>query len=318
MTRSPTVNSARRGPVTSPPSKVMRTGWGPSGSSVVVGGVVSPSTITVGVPLVSVGVVGAALSSSGLRTKKRTSATAAPAAASASLAGFDIPYGGALDGPFRAVRAHERVAVVGRREERLLDRPRRHPADEVPHRTGLVVRPGGARATEGLLGDDGAGRLVVHVEVSGRVAELVLRIEECLAVVGEDRPGEAVGSRPVDEVERVVPLALGVDVGRDDRPEELVPQEAEVRVGRLDHGRLDEVALAVVDAAADEHLRLGVLLRLLDRLLLRLEGVGVDHGAHEVREVGDVADLELPHLLDEPLLQLVPDVGRRVDTRRGG
>src|SRR5687767_11789019 len=69
------------------------------------------------------------------------------------------------------VRRHERIAVVGRRDERLLDRPRAHPADQVPHRARLVVRPGGTRAAEGLLRDDRARRLVVDVEVPGRVAK---------------------------------------------------------------------------------------------------------------------------------------------------
>src|SRR4029077_2299093 len=67
-----------------------------------------------------------------------------------------------------ALGRHERIAIVARRDERLLDRPRRDPADQVPHRAGLVVRPGGACASEGLLADDGARRLVVDVEVAGR------------------------------------------------------------------------------------------------------------------------------------------------------
>ena len=37
-------------------------------------------------------------------------------------------------GPGRAGLPEERVAVVARRRERLLDRPRRDPADQVPHR----------------------------------------------------------------------------------------------------------------------------------------------------------------------------------------
>src|SRR5581483_8031811 len=69
------------------------------------------------------------------------------------------------------VRREERIAVVARRHERLLDRARTHPADEVPERAGLVVRAGGARAAERLLPHDGAGRLVVDIEVAGRVPE---------------------------------------------------------------------------------------------------------------------------------------------------
>src|ERR1035437_7544494 len=39
---------------------------------------------------------------------------------------------------------HERIAVVGRRDERLLDGARAQPADQVPHRAGLVVGARGA------------------------------------------------------------------------------------------------------------------------------------------------------------------------------
>ena len=127
------------------------------------------------------------------------------------------------------VRLQERVAVVRRRHERLLDRARADPADQVPHRAGLVVRPRGARAAEGLLPDDGARRLVVDVEVAGRVAERLVGLVERVAIVREDGAGERVRARRVDEVERVRPLRLVVDVRRDDRAEELVAQEPEVR-----------------------------------------------------------------------------------------
>ena len=77
----------------------------------------------------------------------------------------------------------ERVAVVRRRHERLLDRARADPADQVPQRARLVVRARGARAAERLLADDGAGRLVVDVEVARRVAELVLRVRRRRAIL---------------------------------------------------------------------------------------------------------------------------------------
>src|SRR5688500_3144611 len=70
--------------------------------------------------------------------------------------------------------AEEGVPVVARGDEGLLDRAGRDPADEVPHRAGLVVRPARAGAAEGLLADDRARGLVVDVEVAGRVAERVL------------------------------------------------------------------------------------------------------------------------------------------------
>src|SRR5829696_9897581 len=120
------------------------------------------------------------------------------------------------------VRVEERVAVIARGEERLLDGSRADPSDQVPHRSRLVVRPGGARAAERLLSDDGARRLVVDVEVAGRIAEAVGGLVDGGAVLAEDRAGQAVRSGAVDEIERLVPRSLVVDVGRDDGPEQLV------------------------------------------------------------------------------------------------
>src|SRR5439155_12102535 len=46
---------------------------------------------------------------------------------------------------------HKRVPIVGRRYEIFLDCAGAHPAKQVHHRARLVVRPAGARSTEGLL-----------------------------------------------------------------------------------------------------------------------------------------------------------------------
>src|SRR5919201_557544 len=136
----------------------------------------------------------------------------------------------------RTVRVgrHEGIAVVGRRDERLLDRARADPANQVPHRARLVVRPRCARAAERLLPDDRPGRLVVHVEVAGGV------------------------------------LRLRIDEGGHDRAEELLLHRAKVWIVGFDHRRLDEEAFAVVVASADEDVRLLRRLRFLDRVLLRL------------------------------------------------
>src|SRR5437763_7521854 len=214
------------------------------------------------------------------------------------------------------VGTHERIPVVGRRHERLLDGARADPPDQVPHRARLVVRTGGARAAERLLSDDRAGRLVVHVEVAGGVAELLAGLLDRRPLLCEDGAREAVRRTAVDDLERLGPLALGVDVRGHHRTEELVAEEAEVGIGGLDHGRLDEVALGVVGAAADEDLR-AIPLRLRDRLLLRAEGARVDDGAHEVPEVGWVAHPDRADLLDEPVAQLGPEVRGREDARGG-
>src|SRR4029453_10550583 len=106
----------------------------------------------------------------------RSPARAVPPSASAAAAttARARPRFTASDRAAPVVGRHERVAVFGRRHERLLDRARAHPADQVPHRAGLVVCSGRAGAPERLLTDDSACRLVVHVEVAGCVTELLV------------------------------------------------------------------------------------------------------------------------------------------------
>src|SRR5580704_3111757 len=64
------------------------------------------------------------------------------------------------------VLSQVRVPVVGGGYEEFLDRAGGDPADQVEHRAGLVVGAAGPGAAEGLLADDGAGGLVVDVEVA--------------------------------------------------------------------------------------------------------------------------------------------------------
>src|SRR5438046_2088424 len=88
---------------------------------------------------------------------------------------------------------HERIRVIRRRAECLLDRARADPAYEVEFRTGLVVRAARARATERLLSDYGTGRLVVDVEVSRGVAQRERRFANGASIVREHGARERVG-----------------------------------------------------------------------------------------------------------------------------
>ena len=72
-------------------------------------------------------------------------------------------------------------------DECLLDDARRHPADQVVPRAGLVVGAAGPRAAEGLLPDHGTGRLVVDVEVAGGEAQRLGGPVDDAPVGGEDR-----------------------------------------------------------------------------------------------------------------------------------
>src|SRR3954453_1989763 len=97
-----------------------------------------------------------------------------------------------LCGGWASAEVHVGEMVVGRRVERLLDRPRRGPPQQVRGGAGLVVGAGRARAAEGLLADDRAGRLVVDVEVAGGEAQAVLGPGHGAPVLRDHRAGQGV------------------------------------------------------------------------------------------------------------------------------
>src|SRR6185503_20336135 len=92
--------------------------------------------------------------------------------------------------PSTLLLRHERILVVPRRSERLLDGARAGPPHEIQLRAGLVVRARSAGAAEWLLPDDRAGRLVVDVEVAGGVAQRGRRLADGGAIAREHRAGQ--------------------------------------------------------------------------------------------------------------------------------
>src|SRR5439155_469441 len=105
---------------------------------------------------------------------------------------------------------------------------RSKPAQKRPR---LVIGSRSARAAEWLQPDHGTGRLVIDVEVAGRVDQLLGRLADRLAVAGEDRPGESVGACPVAQVKRLVKLAVCVRIDGEDGAEKLLAQQLEIGVG---------------------------------------------------------------------------------------
>ncbi len=87
---------------------------------------------------------------------------------------------------------HVGVAVVSGGHEGLLDDTRDDPADEVELTTGLVVGTAGTSTAEGLHTHNGAGRLVVDVEVAGSIAELVGELLDLEAVAAPNGAGQAI------------------------------------------------------------------------------------------------------------------------------
>src|SRR4051795_3751280 len=106
------------------------------------------------------------------------------------------------------VRRQERVAVVGRRNKRLLDGPRANPTDQVPQRPRLVVGAGSPGAAEGLLPDYRAGRFVVDIKVAGRIAQDRLDVRDGRPVAREYRSGESVRRAAVDATQHIVELSV--------------------------------------------------------------------------------------------------------------
>src|SRR5690606_31550964 len=216
----------------------------------------------------------------------------------------------------RSLRRHERIPVVGRRDEVLLDRARRDPAQQVERRARLVVGAAGAAAAEGLLADDGARGLVVDVEVAGGVTERGERLADRAAVTGKHGAGQAVRRRLVHEPQDVGPR-LVIDVRGDDGPEDLLAHEAVLRILREHQRRLDEPALLVAVLAAGEDLRVGGLAGVIDVRSDLAERLLVDHRAHEVAEVARIAHADVLDHGDHALPHVVPHGARDVDAGDG-
>ncbi len=156
-------------------------------------------------------------------------------------------------------------------------------------------------------------RQVVDVEVAGGAAQLVVCQLDGAAVGGEHRAGQRIRAGGVDDVEDLGVLRVVVDVHGDDRPEVLGGEHLVARIVADQHGGLDEVADRVVVTAAGEHLDGRFPRGPVQRRLVLGEGAGIDHGAAEVGEVGDVAVADAAGQVGQLVAQSgVPDRARHV------
>ena len=85
-----------------------------------------------------------------------------------------------------------------------------------------------------------------------------------------------------------------------------------------DHRGPDEPAVAVVHFAAGDDLALPPTRASSIAAACVLNDARIDHGAHEVLEVGDVADADARHLVCQSLAHVLPEALRHVRARRGG
>ena len=153
-----------------------------------------------------------------------------------------------------------------------------------------------------MLADDGTGTLIVDVEVTSSVAELVRGSLEGSAVGTEDGTGQAVFCRLVDEVAGLLEVGVLVDVDGDDGAEDLLDHGDGLGVRSDDDSRLDEVSLGRVRSAADKDLT-AFLLGLLNKTSDLVEGDLVDDGTGEVVPLGAWADGDLASLGSESVLE---------------
>ena len=109
---------------------------------------------------------------------------------------------------------------------------------------------------------------------------------------------------------------IGIHVRGHDRAEDLLAQAAIPGVLCFDQRRLDEVPLVAGRRSSRDNLR--VPLRVVQVSADLREGLLVDHRAHEVAEVGHVADLDLMHHRGRAVPDVVPQRPGHVDAAGGG
>src|SRR5450756_1571011 len=211
-----------------------------------------------------------------------------------------------------------RITVVGRRDERLLDRAGRDPADQVEDRAGLVVGAARPGAAERLLADHRAGRLVVDVEITGRIAQPFGGLGDRGAIGGQDGAGERVRRRLRGLAEHRLVGRVLVNVDREYRAEVLGGEYLITGVIAFQDGRADEVPVLVVDLSAGQEANGGPGARPLERAAVLVHGPGVDHRAAEQRQVlGPVAVGQRTGRGDEFIADGAPQGSGNVGARGG-
>src|SRR5215203_5416673 len=161
-----------------------------------------------------------------------------------------------------------RITPVGGRDEVFFDGSGAGPAEQVLRGARLVVGAAGPPTAERLLSNDGAGGLVVDVEIAGGEAKQFGGLGDGLPVLGDDRAGEPVRSGCFHLAKSLVVAAVVENVHREQRPEILGGEDLIVGIGAQEDGRSYEPALTVIDAAARHHRHRVVGFGSLDRVTL--------------------------------------------------
>ena len=210
----------------------------------------------------------------------------------------------------------EWVTVIGRRGQCLLDRPRADPAEEVEVGPCLVIGSRSSGTSERLLTNDCACWFVVDVKVAGGIFECAHGVIDGVAFTGKHGASEGVFTRGIYRLQDAVEVIGGVDVNRDDRPEDFFLHGFEVGVLGHDDRRFHEVSCAVVTHAPTQDVGIGALFGVVDVAFDVVEGPAVDDRADEVRGVSRGAHFECAHFGGQFLLDLRPKVVWQVHAAR--
>ncbi len=207
----------------------------------------------------------------------------------------------------------ERIAVILGRVEVFLDASHGDPTQQVGVGTGFVVGAGAAGAAEGLLTHDGAGGLVVDVEVAGCLLQAPGHHVDLVTILREDGTCQSVDGGVVQDVEGLFHLVLIVYINGDDGTEQLFFHGIVVRIGGLDDGRVDVIAFRLVVLAPDDDLGFLVLLGAVNGSGMLLKGCLVDHGVDKVGEVLGRSHLDALHIFLHGFYDLVGQVAGQVN-----
>src|SRR5262245_375814 len=107
---------------------------------------------------------------------------------------------------------HKRVTVIGWRDEDLFDRAGADPTHQDHHRSGFIVRTARSRTSERLLPDDGAGRLVVNIEIARSKPKNAIGFGDGCPTCSEHATRQTVRGRFIDGGQRLYPLVFRIYV----------------------------------------------------------------------------------------------------------
>ncbi len=117
-------------------------------------------------------------------------------------------------------------------------------------RPSLIVCAGASRPSKWLLSNNRARRLIVYIKIAGGMGQLFSCEFNGKTVVGENRPGECVGRRAVNQLECLFEIFGMININSQHGPEYFLTHGCGRRVLGKNDSRLDKVSLRLVVLSA--------------------------------------------------------------------